>query len=71
MAGETAVLAGAIVLGVMYWAGWCWREGGGLPGLLVKTGSTALLALFAFMADGPWLLVAGLALSSAGMLSSR
>ena len=38
MAGETAVLAGAIVLGVMYWAGWCWREGGGLPGLLVKTG---------------------------------
>ena len=66
MAGETAVLAGAIVLGVMYWAGWCWREGGGLPGLLVKTGSTALLALFAFMADGPWLLVAGLALSSAG-----
>lgn len=66
MAGETTVLAGAIVLGVMYWAGWCWREGGGLPGLLVKTGSTALLALFAFMADGPWLLVAGLALSSAG-----
>lgn len=66
MAGETAVLAGAIVLGVLYWAGWCWREGGGLPGLLVKTGSTALLAVFAYLAGGPWLLVAGLALSSAG-----
>ena len=66
MAGETAALAGAIVLGVLYWAGWCWREGGGLPGLLVKTGSTALLAVFAYLAGGPWLLVAGLALSSAG-----
>jgi uncharacterized membrane protein YhhN len=66
MTGETAALAGAIVLGVMYWAGWCWREGGGWSGLIVKTGSTALLALFAFLAGGPWLLVAGLALSSAG-----
>ena len=66
MAGETAALAGAIALGVLYWMGWCWREDGGLPGLIVKTGSTALLVLFAFLAGGPWLLVAGLALSSAG-----
>ncbi|WP_321488265.1 lysoplasmalogenase [uncultured Hyphomonas sp.] len=66
MAGETAALVGAIVLGVLYWVGWCWREGGGLPGLILKTGSTALLAVFAYMAGGPWLLVAGLALSSAG-----
>ena len=66
MAGETAAFAGAIVLGILYWAGWCWRAGRGWTGLLVKTGSTALLALFAYLAGGPWLLVAGLALSSAG-----
>ena len=66
MAGADAALAGAMVLGVLYWIGWCWRAGGGWVQLIVKTGSTALLAVFAYLAGGPWLLVAGLALSSAG-----
>ena len=66
MSGADAVLAGAILLGVAFWAGWCWRAGGGWTKLIVKTASTALLAVFAYLAGGPWLLVAGLALSSAG-----
>lgn len=66
MAGADAALAGAMILGVLYWAGWCWRAGGGWVQLIVKTGSTLLLAVFAYLAGGPWLLVAGLALSSAG-----
>ena len=59
-------LAGALVLGLLFWANWCWRAGSSWPKLIVKTGSTALLALFAFLAGGPWLLVAALALSSLG-----
>jgi len=66
MAGADAALAGAIVLGVAFWGGWCWRAGGGWTRLIVKTASTALLAVFAYLAGGPWLLVAGLALSSVG-----
>ena len=66
MAGADAAFAGAIVLGVLFWAGWCWRGKGGWVKLAVKTASTALLAVFAYMAGGPWLVVAGLALSSAG-----
>ena len=66
MSGETAALAGAIMLGVLYWAGWCWREVDGWPKLVIKTASTTLLAVFAYMAGGPWLVVAGLALSSLG-----
>lgn len=66
MVGADAALAGAIVLGVLYWIGWCWRAGGGWIPLIVKTGSTTLLAVFAYLAGGPVLLVAGLALSSAG-----
>jgi len=61
MAGADAALAGAIVLGVAFWAGWCWRSGGGWAKLIIKTASTALLAVFAYLAGGPWLLVAGLA----------
>ena len=59
-------LAGAVALGVLFWAIWCWRDGGGIPKVVVKTGSTALLAGFAYLAGGPWLLVAALALSSLG-----
>lgn len=59
-------LAGAVALGVLFWAFWCWREGGGIPKVGVKTGATALLAVFAYSAGGPWLLVAALALSSLG-----
>ena len=66
MAGDVAALAGAVALGVLYWAGWCWRAGGGWTQLVIKTGSTTLLAVFAWLDGGPWLLVAGLALSSAG-----
>ncbi|MEZ5997229.1 MAG: lysoplasmalogenase [Hyphomonas sp.] len=66
MTPDLIALAGAIALGVLYWAFWCWREDGSLVKLLVKTGSTALLAVFAWLAGGPWLVVAGLALSSVG-----
>lgn len=66
MTGAETALAGAIVLGVLFWAGFCWRAGGGWVKVFVKTASTALLAVFAYMAGGPWLVVAGLALSSAG-----
>ncbi|MEZ5946662.1 MAG: lysoplasmalogenase [Hyphomonas sp.] len=68
MTPDLIALTSALVLGVLYWLLWCWREDGGLLKTLVKTGSTALLALFAYLAGGPWLLVAGLALSSAGDL---
>ena len=66
MTGAGAALAGAIVLGVAYWAGWCWRASGGWGKLLVKTASTALLAVFVYLAGGPWLAVVGLALSALG-----
>ena len=66
MTGAEAALAGAIVLGVLFWAGFCWRAGGGWIRVLVKTASTALLAVFAWMAGGPWLVVAGLAFSAVG-----
>lgn len=66
MALDLIALAGAVALGVLYWAGWCWRAGGGWLQLLIKAGSTTLLAVFAWLAGGPWLVVAGLALSSAG-----
>lgn len=62
--GEGA-LAGALALGAVYGAVFCYREKG-IAGFLVKTGSTALLALWAWLAGGPVLLVAALALSSLG-----
>jgi uncharacterized membrane protein YhhN len=64
--GEVSVYA-AIALGLLYGVGFCYRAKG-LTGLLVKTGSTALLALWAYLAGGPLLLVAALALSSLGDL---
>jgi uncharacterized membrane protein YhhN len=67
MTGAEAALYGALALGAVYGAVFCYR-GKGLAGLLVKTGSTALLALWAYLAGGPLLLVAGLALSSVGDL---
>lgn len=66
MTASDLALAGAVALGVLFWAFWCWRAEGGLAKIVVKTGSTALLALFAYLAGGPWLLVAALALSSVG-----
>ena len=65
MDGAHISLFGALALGLVYGAGFCYR-GKGPVALLVKTGSTALLALWAYLAGGPVLLVAGLALSSAG-----
>jgi uncharacterized membrane protein YhhN len=55
----------ALALGALYGAAFCYRDRG-LTGLLVKTGSTALLALYAFVEGGPLLLVAGLAASAVG-----
>ena len=50
-----------MVLGVLYGTAFCWRPHSLLK-LIVKTGSTALLALWAYLLGGPVLLVAGLAL---------
>ncbi|MCA8901405.1 MAG: lysoplasmalogenase [Hyphomonas sp.] len=66
MTNDLIALAGAVALGVLFWAFWCWRAEGGAAKVIVKTGSTALLAVFAYLAGGPWLLVAALALSSLG-----
>jgi len=66
MTTDFLALGGAVLLGVAFWIGWCWRAGGGVAKVIVKTGSTALLAAFAYFAGGPWLLVAALVLSSAG-----
>ena len=65
MGGAQVSLFGALALGLLYGALFCYR-GKGPVALLIKTGSTALLALWAYLAGGPVLLVAGLALSSAG-----
>ncbi|WP_439619806.1 lysoplasmalogenase [Hyphomonas sp.] len=67
MTGGEISLYGALALGALYGAGFCYR-GKGPAGLVVKTGSTALLALWAYLAGGPALLVAALALSSLGDL---
>ncbi|CAN0472681.1 unnamed protein product, partial [Scytosiphon promiscuus] len=61
----TGVLLASMVLGVLYGTAFCWRPHSLLK-LIVKTGSTALLALWAHLLGGPVLLVAGLALSSLG-----
>lgn len=61
---NTGVLAGAVALGLAYLA-LCFRPPS-LVRTLIKTGSTALLAVYAFLAGTPWLLAAGLALSSLG-----
>ena len=66
MTPDLIALTGAVALGVLFWVIWCWRAKGSVPKLVVKTGSTALLAGFAYLAGGPWLLVAALALSSVG-----
>lgn len=65
MDGGTAALYGALAFGLIYGAAYCYREKSPL-GLLVKTGSTALLALWAFLEGGPVLLVVALALSAVG-----
>lgn len=65
MTAGAVVLAGALALGALYGAAFCYREKG-LAGFLVKTGSTALLALWAWLEGGPALLVAALALSALG-----
>lgn len=65
MTAGAGVFIASLVLGAAYWAVWCYREKG-LAGLLVKTGSVALLAVWAFLMGGPLLLVAALALSAVG-----
>jgi len=59
------VFYGALALGLIYWIAFCYREKDA-AGFLVKTGSTALLALWACLEGGPALLVAALAFSSLG-----
>lgn len=59
------VLLGSLVLGTLYGAAFSWRSHSLLK-LIIKTASTALLAVWAFMVGGPLLVVAGLALSSLG-----
>ncbi len=61
----TITFYGALALGLIYEAAFCYRDKG-LAGFLVKTGSTALLALWAYLAGGPVLLVLALAFSSLG-----
>lgn len=58
-------LYGALALGALFGAAFCYRDRG-ISGLIIKTGSTALLALYAFLAGGPLLLVAALAFSALG-----
>ena len=58
-------LYGALALGALYGVVFCYRDKG-LTGLLVKTGSTALLAVYAYLEGGPLLLVAALAFSAVG-----
>lgn len=65
MTAGAGVFITSLVLGAAYWAVWCYRDKG-LAGLLVKTGSVALLAVWAFLMGGPLLLVAALALSAVG-----
>jgi len=67
MTGGDISLYGALALGALYGAGFCYREKS-VAGLVIKTSSTALLALWACLAGGPLLLVAALALSSLGDL---
>tara|TARA_R110001606_G_scaffold313588_1_gene460216 strand:- start:50 stop:697 length:648 start_codon:yes stop_codon:yes gene_type:complete len=67
MTGGDISFYGALALGALYGAGFCYREKG-VAGLVVKTTSTALLALWAYLAGGPLLLVAALGLSSLGDL---
>lgn len=67
MSGGMFALFGAVVLSGLYAALFCYRSKG-LVSLLVKTGSTALLAVWAYLSGGPGLLVAALALSSLGDL---
>lgn len=65
MTAGAGVFIASLVLGAAYWAVWCYREKG-LAGLLVKTGSVALVSVWAFLMGGPVLLVAALALSAVG-----
>ena len=62
---QTGILLASMALGGLYGVALCWRPHS-LFKLVVKTGSTALLALWAYLLGGPVLLVAGLALSSLG-----
>ncbi len=66
MTGANIVLLASVALGALFAAVFCWRADGGLVRLAVKTASTALLAVWAWMMGGPVLLAAGLALSSLG-----
>ncbi len=61
---HTQVLTAACGFGLAYLA-FCYRDGS-IFRTLIKTASVALLAVFAFLEGGPWLLVAGLGLSSLG-----
>jgi uncharacterized membrane protein YhhN len=65
MTTQTGILLASMALGGLYGVALCWRPHS-LFKLVVKTGSTALLALWAYLLGGPVLLVAGLALSSLG-----
>ena len=66
MTADRFVLAGAIALGLLFWSFAFWHTESSWTRLVVKTGSTLLLAVFAWMVGGPKLLVAALALSAAG-----
>ena len=59
------VISAAIALGIVFGTVLCWRPHSTLK-LVIKTASTALLAVWAALVGGPILLVAGLALSSLG-----
>ena len=59
------VLIGSLTLSAVYAAIFCNRQPS-LPRVLIKTGATALLTLWAYLAGGPNLLVAALAFSTLG-----
>lgn len=61
----TPVLAGSIGLSVVYGAFFCNRSPS-VPRVLIKTGATALLTLWAYLAGGPMLVVVALAFSALG-----
>ena len=65
VAGVAPAAFGALLLALIYWARYCYR-GASWPKSVIKTGSVLLLALAAWLAGGPGMLILALLLCAAG-----